>query len=249
MMRLSHIVRHPIKSIGYEELSHASLYKGRVMDFDRHWAVAHEAAKFQGQPEGWQAKMNFLRGVAGPELMAIRAQMSDSALTLCHPRAGQITLDLDTEAGRDRLIAWLRPLWPENRPAPSHVVRVPGQAMTDMRQPWLSILSLDSLRDLGVRMGADLSIHRWRGNLWVEGCPPMTEMGLIGRKIRIGEALLEVHEPITRCRATCVNPNTGSEDAETLIALETAWGHKDFGIYAQVIEDGKITIADKVEVL
>lgn len=249
MAHLAHLVRHPIKSIGVEHIERASLSEGRALPLDRRWAVAHEAAKFVGQPGAWQPKMNFLRGVAGPELMAITATAAADTVTLRHPHAETITLDLNHAADRARLIAWLVPLWPENRPAPSHVVEVPGQALTDVPGQWLSLLSLASLGALGAYMGRALNLHRWRGNLWVDGWEPLQERALIGRRIRIGTAVLEVMQPITRCRATCVNPETGTEDCDTLAALEALWGHKDFGVYARVTAAGDIAKGDAVEIL
>jgi uncharacterized protein len=250
---LAHILRHPIKSIGVEELDHAPLTRGRVLPFDRHWAVAHHGAKFLGlpgrQPEGWASKMNFLRGVAGPSLMAVTATLDEATgrVTLHHPDAAAITLH--PQEDETALLGWLAPLWPDRFPPASHVVQVPGQAMTDDVEPYVSLLSLASLRMLSERMGTTLSLHRFRGNLWVEGWEAFSEFDLIGRQIRLGDAVLEVAEPITRCRATCVNPDTGVEDADTLAALKAGWGHQDFGLFCRVVESGTVFRGTPVEIL
>lgn len=246
---LAHILRHPIKAVGVEEIARAELQPGRPLAFDRRWAVAHAAAKFQGQPGAWAAKMNFLRGVAGPELMAVTATCKDESVTLAHPRAASLTLDMRDSADRARLIDWLAPLWPEGRPAPSHVVEVPGQALADWPDPFLSLLSLSSLDQLSRHAGQPLHPWRFRGNLWVDGWQPLRERALIGRQIRIGTATLEIVQPITRCRATGVNPETGTEDCDTLATIDSLWGHKDFGVYARVLTGGEITRGDRVMVL
>ena len=88
MIRLAHIVRHPIKSVGFEELAGASLTKGRALPFDREWAVTHEAAKFDRLTE-WHPKMNFLRGVAGPELIGCRLAAGRLVTRRAAPRAIQ----------------------------------------------------------------------------------------------------------------------------------------------------------------
>ncbi len=247
MIRLAHIVRHPIKSIGFEDMAGASLTKGRALPFDREWAVAHDAAKFQVLTE-WQPKMNFLRGVAGHQLMAIRAKLDESSrrVTLMHPVAGEITVAPDTDGAA--LLDWLRPLWPADRPAAARVERVPGQAMTDWPDPFLSVLGLATNDELGRRMGKDLSRHRWRGNLWLDGLAPWQEFDLIGRQIQIGAAVLEIRQRITRCKATTVNPETGVSDADTLGALNMFYGHQDFGTYAVVVESGAIAVGDEVRI-
>lgn len=248
MIRLAHICRHPIKSVGFEELAEVYLSQGHTLPFDREWGVLHEAAKNLPLTE-WAPKMNFLRGVAGHQLMAIRATVDEGArrVILSHPTAGKIALAPDTEG--DALVDWLRPLWPTDRPAPAAVAHVPGTALTDVPETYVSILNLDSNADLASRMGADLSIHRWRGNLWVQGMEPWAESGLIGRQLRIGGAVLEVRAHITRCKATTVNPDTGVADADTLGALNAAFGHQDFGVYAMVIESGQLALDDRVSVL
>jgi uncharacterized protein YcbX len=126
------------------------------------------------------------------------------------------------------------------------VIRVPGQALTDQDQPLVSINSTASLADLSARMGQDLSIHRFRGNIWVEGWAPWAELDLLGSEITVGGARLRVEEPIGRCRATGANPETGAQDADTMAALESGYGHTDFGIFARVISGGTVRLGDEV---
>lgn len=248
MSRLAHIVRHPIKSVGYEEIESASLTKGRALPFDRHWAIAHEAASFGGAPTEWASKRNFVRGVAGHSLMAVRAQtdVATGTVTLEHPQARKITLNPLSQAGE--LIDWIRPFWPDTRPAPASVVHLPGQPFADMPAPYLSLLSLSSLRAFSHRTGHDLSIHRFRGNLWADHWPPFHEFDLIGKTLRIGGAELKVVERITRCQATTVNPKTGQQDVDTLGTLKAAYDHQDFGVFTLVTKSGPIALNDEIEV-
>lgn len=245
--RLDRIVRHPVKSVGYEDLAEATLSPGRPLPGDRAWAVAHAAAVLPADG-GWAPKMHFLRGVAGPELMAIRAETAaDGRLSLTHPRAGRLEFDPATEG--DRLVAWLAPLWPEGRPAPARLVPAPPTGLGDCPDPFVAVLSQSSLRALGQRMGKALSIHRFRGNLWLDGLAPWEEFDQLGKRLRIGPALLAVRAPITRCKATTTNPETGRVDADTLAALEAGYGHNDFGVYAEVLEGGTIRPGATVELV
>lgn len=249
MSHLAQIIRHPIKSIGYETLQSAPLTKGRALPFDRVWAIAHEAASFGTNPTEWAHKRNFVRGVAAPELMAIHATLDEATglITLTHPRAGTITLDPVAQA--DALLNWVRPLWPDTRPAAAGVVHIPGQPLADWPNPFLAVLGMASLRELGGHLGQDLSVHRFRGNLWVDGWAPFQEFDLIGQRLRIGEAELEIVQRITRCAATTTNPETGVQDADTLAALNTRYGHQDFGTYAVVTKSGTVAVNDPVEIL
>jgi uncharacterized protein len=242
-IRLAHIFRHPIKAYGREMLASVRLSAGQALPFDREWAVAHEAAKLS---PGWNPCMNFTRGAKAPALMAVTAVLDEPKrrVTLFHPTQGEITVAPDDPADEARLVAWADPLIPDGRARPAAVVRG-GVAMTDSDYPSISILSLASLAELENRMGMDLSVDRWRGNLWLEGSGPWEEWGWIGQRFRLGAAVLEVVERITRCVATSVDPQTGHISGNTLAALETGYGHQDFGVFARVVEGGDIVTGDE----
>jgi uncharacterized protein len=244
---IAQLVRHPIKSAGYETVAEAVLTEGAAFPFDRVWAIAHAAARLTDPPT-WAPKLQFLRGWGSADLMAI-ACTSDTAtetVTLSHPRRPTASFRPDDPADAARLIDWLRPLWPDNRPEPARVIRVQGHALTDQDNPLVSINSTASLADLSARMGAPLSPHRFRGNIWVDGWAPWTELDLVGQEITIGAARLRIEEPIGRCRATGANPETGEQDADTMGALEAGYGHTDFGVFARVLTGGRIAIHDEV---
>ena len=135
-----------------------------------------------------------------------------------------------------------------DRPGPARVVRAPV-GMTDSAFPSIAILNRASLAALGGRLGMDLAMERFRGNLWVEGLAPWQEFELVGREVRVGGATLRVREIISRCKATTVDPDTGIPDADTLDALSAGWGHQDFGVYAEVVEGGHVAVGDPAEAL
>ncbi|MBL4918766.1 MOSC domain-containing protein [Szabonella alba] len=243
--RLASIWRYPIKSHGREELASVALSEGDCLPGDRRWAVAHEAARLQ---PGWNPCANFHRGAKAAALMAITARTEGDAVTLSHPDRPDLTFRPDMAEDLGAFLDWLAPLSPPDRAQPARIVSA-GRGMTDSDYASVSILGLASLRALSQRMGQDLSQHRFRGNLWVEGMAPFEEFDWIGRRLCIGEAVLEVREPITRCRATMANPETGRVDADTLTALEGGWGHRDFGVYAVVVTPGRIAPEDGVTLL
>lgn len=244
---VSAILRHPLKSIGRENLAEVDLSKGRWLPFDRKWAVAHDRSKLDG---GWAKKVNFLRGVAAPSLMAVEASFdaSTKALTLSHPDLATVTVHPDQKADGKVLIEWLHDLWPIDLPRPTHVYRAKDSNLTDVPDAWISINSTATLKALSHRTGADLSPHRFRGNIWIDGYKPGEEANWVGRNIRIGDAVLNVKQQITRCKATMANPETGQRDVDVLETLNDL-GHQEFGVYAEVIEGGTVALNASVEVL
>lgn len=240
--RVAHLVRHPIKGHGREALASVALSAGACVPHDRRWAVAHDAARLQ---PGWNPCANFARGAKAPALMAITARLDEAAarVTLSHPDRGDITFAPDDPADLPRFLDWVRPLNPPDRAQPVRIVSA-GRGMTDSDFPSVSVQTTASLRDLSARMGQDLSVDRWRGNLWLDGAAPFAEFGWIGRHIVIGTAVLRVEERITRCLATAVDPRTGRRDADTLGGLQSAYGHQDFGVYGVVVESGQVAVGD-----
>ena len=244
--RVAEIWRHPIKSLGAERIAEVALSPGRTMPYDRAWALAHAKTRFDFDAPDWVACQSFLRCAIAPRFAAVSARMDETAghLTLTHPKLDGLTIDPEDPADQARFIAWVAPLCPETGPGPLRLARVPGRGMTDTDFPSVSVKSLASLRALSQRMGVPLDRRRFRGNIWLDGLAPWEEFDWIGREMTIGAARLRVVERVTRCNATKANPATGVRDAETLGALEAHYGHKDFGIYCEVVAGGKVAEGD-----
>ena len=247
--RVAQLWRHPIKGLGSEAMSEAQLSAGQTMPWDRVWAVAHEASRLNGDADGWVPCSNFCRGAKAPSLMAVRARIDETGgrILLSHPERPDIEVNPDDPADAERLIDWVAPLVPENRAQPSRIVRA-KRGMTDSDFPSIAVLNLSSLLALSQRLGCDLQMERFRGNIWLEGLPVWGEFDLVGHDIEIGTVVLRIRERITRCRATSVDTTTGKIDVDTLAALEAGWGHQDFGIYAEVVRGGRIATGDEVRV-
>ena len=196
--------------------------------------------------EGWRPCRNFLRGAKGPSLMAVTARVEGDSIHLSHPDRPDITVTPGDETAEPALLSWLQPIYPADRRAPAALVAAPETGMADANFASVSVLNMASLRALGQKLGQSLDPRRFRGNLWLEGLALWEEFDLVGKRLRIGAAELEVIEPITRCRATEANPDTGRRDAATLGALEDGWGHTDFGVYAMVRKGGRIATGDEV---
>jgi uncharacterized protein YcbX len=246
---LAHIFRHPIKAHGREELASVVLSAGAALPWDRHWAVAHDLSKFDPAAPAWTPCPNFQRGARTAAVMAIAAKLDEATgqMTLTHPDLAPLTFFPATEGAR--LMDWLAPISPTDRFVPVALVKAPGVAMTDSDYPTVSIKSLASNAALGAHIGMDLSIHRWRGNLWVDGFAPWAEFDWVGKHVRVGQTILEIRERVGRCKATSANPATGVIDADTLRALREVVGEQDFGVFGVVIEGGAVAPGDKVEVL
>lgn len=251
MIQITELYRHPIKAHGREALSSATLATGKTFPWDRVWAVAHDAAKVTSDNQDWARCINFTRGAGSPALMAVTAEMNaaNGSVTLRHPDLVDWSGNPDVATDAASLINWTKPLIPQGRAQPSFVTKAKGRGMTDSRFPSISILSHASLKAFAAKAGQDVSPHRWRGNIWLDGAEPWAEFDWIGRELKIGDVRLAVRERIERCMATTVNPETGERDLNTLEILNNDFGHQDFGIKAEVTQGGQIQTGDKVELI
>jgi uncharacterized protein len=163
-------------------------------------------------------------------------------------------------------------LWDTSRP--SHVVEGPfsaalsefvGRPLRLLRfdsegggfdERVVSMLSEASLEELGRQSGhgGPVDGRRFRMLVTVAGVEPHEEDGWIGRRVRLGEAVVTVVETCVRCATTTQNPESGARDFDTLRLIPAYRGfadgkHVEFGVYADVEEPGRVRVGDPVEPL
>jgi uncharacterized protein YcbX len=134
--------------------------------------------------------------------------------------------------------------------APEHggADRRRGGAATFLGQASLGAIA----GELGV---ADVDRRRFRMNFGLEGLAPHEEDGWIGRRLRVGEAVVVPQGNVGRCAITTQNPDTALRDLDTLGALASYRGEAPtteplpFGIHAAVAEPGRVRVGDPVEPL
>lgn len=242
--------RHPIKSHGREEVSEVALEPGKGLPWDRAYAVTHERSCFDIGRPSWQPSNEFSIGTKSPRLQAINAHVDERTgkLTLSHPDRVSITIDPEDTGDQNRFVQWVMPISNGSRLLPSRLVRGP-KAMHDTDFTSISLINLASHRALEAAMGQTLSPLRWRGNILIEGLEAWAERDLLGKRLQVGTAELEVREHIQRCKATTANPETGECDADTLHGLMQGWGHRDLGVYAVVVNGGQVRQGDPVVLL
>jgi uncharacterized protein YcbX len=246
---VAQIWRHPIKSHGRESLKSTALVTGQTLPWDRHWAVLHDLARHDG--DGWAPCQNFMIGARIPALAGLWAELEDTTgtVTVRHQKLGEFRFRPDDPLEAQSFFAWLAPILPDDRAQPRRIVTAGKRGMTDSDFPSVSIMNMASHRAVSQKIGRPVESERWRGNIWLDGLAPWEEFDWIGRDLRIGAAMLRIREPIVRCMHTTANPVSGIRDTDTLGALEDGWGHQDFGVNAEVVQSGTVSVNDPIEVM
>lgn len=97
--------------------------------------------------------------------------------------------------------------------------------------------------------------RRFRMLFGVEGAEAHAEDGWLGRRVRVGEAVVRPRGNVGRCAVTTQNPDTGVPDLDTLKAIKAYRGELPsseplpFGVWGDVVEPGRVAVGDVVEPL
>ena len=114
----------------------------------------------------------------------------------------------------------------------------------------LLLISQPSLDDLNERLAVPVPMNRFRPNLVVNGCGAFDEDRWKG--IRIGDILLRVVKPCSRCVTTTVDQATGIQGKEPLVTLSQYRkfnGKVCFGQNVIPENDAVVNIGDRVEII
>ena len=250
-MRIEHLYRYPVKGLTAEALEQVEVEAGESLPWDRAFALAQGDAAFDPAAPRWLAKTNFMCLMANARASLLRASFDPARgmLLIRAPDGTAVAASPLAEAGRAEIAAFLAAfLGPEARGTP-RLHHAPGHSFSDVSRKVISLINLASVADLARRAGAPRHHLRFRANLYFCGAPAWSELGWVGQDLLAGGARLRVVKRIPRCPATEVNPETAERDARPVAELRAAFGHVDLGVYAEVIEGGRIAVGDAMEAL
>ena len=245
---ISEIHRYPVKGLNGEPLESAPLSAGEGLPGDRRFALAHASSKFDRSDPRWLPKGNFLNLMRDERLAVLNAGFDPQTGMLTILRDGKQVArgDITQQLGRTLIEQFLDAFMPSGPRGNPHIVEVPGAMLSDIQDKVVSIINLASVRDIERVVRAPVDPRRFRGNLFIDGAPAWAEADWPGIMIAIGDARLEAVEPINRCAATEVNPDSGARDIHLLRILQKGFGHTACGVYARVLSGGTIARGDKL---
>jgi uncharacterized protein YcbX len=106
-----------------------------------------------------------------------------------------------------------------------------------------------SLRKLEAMCEQDLDQRRFRGNFVVAiDDNSMREGNWIGRKLVIGEVVLQVDTYCERCSLITIDPDTLETNKRVLQKVNNEFDLQ-FGVYASVVKTGRIRLGDEVRLV
>jgi MOSC domain-containing protein len=228
-------------------------------------------------PDGIAGDRAFaLVDAAGRLLNGKRAGVLATVRVAIDPAAGTLTLHLPTgesASGRPTLGDPIEAIV-LGHPRPARVVDGPWSATLGAwsghdlrlvampvgvgldRGPSATLVSTAALGALAaVRVGTEpLDRRRFRMTFGVDGIEAYAEDHWIGRRVRMGEAVVRIAGNVGRCAVTTHDPDTGRPTFDTLHALQQSRGHLPsseplpFGVWSEIVEPGRVALGDAVTV-
>ena len=113
----------------------------------------------------------------------------------------------------------------------------------------VSLINLASLKDFEARSGHKIDHERFRANIVIDGLPPMKELELAKKKIKIGNVIFKIFCNTPRCRATNFPYRSKILDTNLPQLLNKVYNHIDFGIYLKPISSGQIFLNDTMSII
>jgi uncharacterized protein YcbX len=216
---VAEIWRYPVKSMAGERLD-SCLIAETGLDGDRRWALVDGRPNRAGKP---------LTAREAELLLTYRPRLAGDSVLVVTPGGDSRRLD-------DRLVADLAA--ETSRP----LTLREGAGLNHDDSPVL-VVNLATVAAFELSAGVDVDRRRFRANLYVEGLEPEEELRWLGRRIRAGEAELEVVSRCERCVVITRDPDTTQASPELLRVL-TEMNDTCMGVYCRVEKSGRVATGD-----
>jgi uncharacterized protein YcbX len=257
--RVESVWRYPVKSMRGEQLP--EIFAG----FSGVWGDRLFAFKSSATPVGFP----YLTGREAHEMLLYRPRFrhpekaakpanlaeAEELSPILNPVAADpadLALDVETPSGEVLAIddpGLLRQLAARAGDGHSLTLLRSERAITDCRP--ISLLSLQTARQLGEEVGTILDKRRFRANVYLDlaGMGGFSENDFVGRKLRVGaKVVVSVLDRDPRCQMITLDPDTGAPNPQILSRV--ARDHDGTaGVYGAVLAEGLIRTDDPVELL
>jgi len=228
-MRVAALYRFPVKGFTAEKCESLAVLEGGRIAGDRVLGIRFGSSS--AADDAWSTKHEFVALVNTPGLARLHLEFNHEARRLRVSLQGAVLVDqaLD-DAGRKRIASAIEDyvLKLDENPLTSRPDRLPLRVVGDGQTPryqdnpagQVTLHGRRSLAAVAAAAGApELSEHRFRSNIAVDGPEAWEEQNWIGRSVRVGEVEFEVVSEKTRCLATHANPLTGERDLAIMKTL------------------------------
>ena len=248
----------PVKSISFQSIDHCEIKKNIGILGDRIFAFSKnldqdQVKLFERNPEERKGKWNKILTLKNsPFLNKYNFLLKEEKLTLTFKEKEILTIDVNISSERQKLSNKIIEL--ENS------LKEPIVLMKNKDFPFfdttiskkldfinsVSLINVQSIIEFQKKIGKEIEVPRFRGNICIDGLKAWEERNWIGKIIKINDISFKVEKNIPRCVAINLKPKTDNNSLNLLHSLKKTYNHFDMGIYLTPLNDGKIKISDTV---
>jgi uncharacterized protein YcbX len=252
MAAVARISITPVKAFALDHPDEVLLTERGVVENRRFYLTDPAGNRFSSSGNAWPGRFR-ARYDAGAEILRVRLPGGEEVEGSARGNGDVVRSEV---SGRDVEAEIVDGPWTgaltEAAGKPARIAR--ARDAGDTYQHVASLLSLASVERLAAEAGVLVDARRFRMLFLLDGCDAHEEDSWSGRLVRIGRAVVRVGGPIPRCAVTTRDPETGARDLDTLGLINGYRGHRrgqppDFGMYADVVEPGRVRAGDPVEPL
>jgi uncharacterized protein len=254
MMQVAQLYRYPVKGLSAEPTPVLALTRDHGVLHDRTYALALGTTQFSPEAPQPLDKGKFLMLRANEILAALSTHLDPvtSILTILQKGRESSQFDLSTAIGRAQAETFFTNYAGADARGQIKLVHARGHKFTDISvvspamMRAISVINLETVRLLQARVGHEVHPLRFRANVYIDGLDAAEELDWEGREICIGPVRFRGALRTRRCAAIDVNPMTAGRDSHLPKAIMRHFGHPDLGIYLEIMEDGILTLNDRV---
>jgi len=247
----------PVKSLSFQSLKSCNIKKNLGMLNDRVFAFSRgldfDKAKFIEKNPKERKLNNLLILKNSPVLNKYNFIYNESTLTLTNGNEELISISTKNSNESSLLTNKLLELEKslqgpifllKNNDFPFYDTSSSNKIFNSM-----SLINLNSIRDFEKKINDKVEFQRFRGNFYVDGIEPWEERKWLNKIVKINNVSFKVEKNIPRCVAINLKPKSDNINLNLLKSLKKNFDHFDMGVYLTAIEDGKIDIGSKVELI
>ena len=247
----------PVKSLSFQSLKSCNIKKNLGMLNDRVFAFSRgldlDKAKFIEKNPKERKLNNLLILKNSPVLNKYNFIYNESTLTLTNGNEELISISTKNSNESSLLTNKLLELEKslqgpifllKNNDFPFYDTSSSNKIFNSM-----SLINLNSIRDFEKKINDKVEFQRFRGNFYVDGIEPWEERKWLNKIVKINNVSFKVEKNIPRCVAINLKPKSDNINLNLLKSLKKNFDHFDMGVYLTAIEDGKINIGSKVELI
>ena len=248
----------PVKSISFQSVDECKIKKNIGITGDRIFAFTNEsdldqARLIEKNPENRKGKWNKILTLKNsPVLNKYNFLYEKEKLTLTADEKKILTINVNEINERqllsDKIIelesSLKKPLFlMKNEEFPFFDTTISNKVNFVNS---VSLLNINSINDFQNKIGTEIEIPRFRGNICIDGIKAWEEREWIGKIIKINNISFKVEKNIPRCVAINLKPKTDDNSLNLLQDLKKTYNHFEMGIYLTALDDGSISLGNSI---